>query len=143
MNNCIFLTSTDTTIGFISKNQEKLSKIKKRKEGKRYIIALSSLALLNKFTRTPLKSKKRVRRAKKTTFIFPNKRSFRVIKDESHLLLIKRLEWAYTTSANISGKEFDLEFAINSADIIIKPLIYSPNPSKILQIGKKRAKKIR
>ena len=115
----VFLTPTDTTIGFVSQNAEKLDRIKKRPSGKHYIKALPSLSALKRFTRVPDAHKNRVRRSMRSTFIFPNGYSYRIIKDTKHLSLIKKLGWAYTTSANISGFEYDSKFAENSADVIV------------------------
>jgi len=137
----IFLTSTDTTVGFISKSVTALDRAKDRLEGKKYIKALPSLKSIEK--RVPKKFKKIVRRANKTTFILTKDYSFRVIKDKTHLLLIKRLNGAFTTSANKSGFEFDYEFAFNKADIIVYPLKKVGHPSNIYKIGKKKIKRVR
>ncbi|TNF45136.1 MAG: Sua5 YciO YrdC YwlC family protein, partial [Epsilonproteobacteria bacterium] len=116
----VFLTQTDTTIGFISQNAERLTQIKQRPPHKHYIKAVNSLQTLQTFARVPQKHKKRVRRAKKTTFVLPNGHSYRVIHDKHHLLLLDRLKWAYTTSANLSNKEYDESFAREMADVIIE-----------------------
>ena len=89
----VFLTQTDTTIGFISQNAEKLTQIKQRPPHKHYIKALPSLKTLKSFARIPNSHKNRVRRSKKTTFIMPNGDSYRVIQDRHHLLLLNRLGW--------------------------------------------------
>ena len=115
----VFLTPTDTTVGFISKSNTKLDKAKDRLPNKNYITALPSLKSLRERTRVPNIHKNRVRRAKQTTFIFKNGKSYRVIKDNQHIELIKKLKWAYTSSANLSGENFNKEFAEDMADIII------------------------
>jgi len=139
----VFLTQTDTTIGFISQDAEKLTQIKQRPPHKHYIKALPSLKVLKSFTRIPDMHKNRVRRAKKTTFIMPNGHSYRVVKDRHHLLLLNRLEWAYTTSANLSNKAYDEDFAKESADIIITPLKQKSSASHIYKLGKITHKRIR
>jgi tRNA A37 threonylcarbamoyladenosine synthetase subunit TsaC/SUA5/YrdC len=139
----VFLTNTDTTIGFISQNSSKLNSIKKRPPHKRYIKAINSLHTLKQHTRVPSKYKKLVRRANKTTFILPNGNSYRLIKDKKHLLLLDRLKWAYTTSANLSNYNYDEEFAKSSADIIIYPLNYTDRVSTIYKINSKKLKRIR
>ena len=63
MDKQLFLTNTDTTIGFISKSKEILDITKNRPRDKRYIQALPSLKALKK--RVPKIHKKRVRRATK------------------------------------------------------------------------------
>jgi len=143
LNKLVFLTQTDTTIGFVSQNAEKLTKIKQRPPHKHYIKAVNSLQILKTFTRVPSSHKNRVRRAKKTTFVMPNTYSYRVIRDKHHLLLLDRLKWAYTTSANLSNLPYDEAFAKVSADVIITPLDQNDQASTILKLGKHSIKRIR
>lgn len=139
----VFLTQTDTSIGFVSQNPDKLSQIKQRPPHKHYIKAVKNLDTLQTFTRIPSTHKKRVRRAKKTTFIFPSGDSFRVIRDKHHLLLLERMDWAYTTSANLSGEAYDEAFARKAADVVIEPLSKNKEASKIYKLGKNTLKRIR
>ena len=139
----VFLTKTDTTIGFVSQNAEKLTAIKQRPPYKHYIKAVNSLNILQTFTRVPTQHKNRVRRSKKITFIMPNAHSYRIIQDRHHLLLLNRLHWAYTTSANSSNEKYDEKFARTSADIVIEPLNFTIEASKIYKLGKKTIKKVR
>jgi len=139
----IFLTQTDTTIGFVSQNAGRLTAVKQRSKHKHYIKAVDSLATLKHFTRIPDLYKKRVRRALKTTFIFPDGYSYRVIKDTHHLLLLNRLKWAYTTSANLSNMPYDPSFAIPAADVVVSPLKESQEASPIYRLGKYQIKRIR
>jgi len=67
----LYLTQTDTTIGFVSQDISKIDRAKKRLPNKYYIRVVDSLESLKTFTRVPQKYKNRVRRAKKSTFIFP------------------------------------------------------------------------
>jgi tRNA A37 threonylcarbamoyladenosine synthetase subunit TsaC/SUA5/YrdC len=136
----IFLTSTDTTIGFISKSKEALDAAKSRELNKKYIEAVCNLKDIKK--RVPKNFKNIVRRSKKTTFILSKDYSFRVVKNKTHLLLLERLGDAYTTSANKSGFEYDFNFAYQKADIIVYPL-KTGAPSKIFKLGKNKIKKIR
>ncbi|MBD3807762.1 MAG: Sua5/YciO/YrdC/YwlC family protein [Epsilonproteobacteria bacterium] len=139
----VFLTKTDTTIGFISQNNNKLNKIKNRPKNKKFITAIDSINSINKLTRIPLTHKKRVRRAVKTTFVIKDE-SFRVVKDKRHLLLLNRLGWAYTTSANLSGKKYNEDFAKENADVIISPLdLKIKKASAIFKLGKKNIKRLR
>ncbi|MBN2768236.1 MAG: Sua5 YciO YrdC YwlC family protein [Campylobacterales bacterium] len=142
LKNKVFLTSTDTTIGFISQDSNRLNKIKQRLEDKKFIKALDSLDTFKNFTRAPNIHKKRVRRAKKTTFIIKDE-SYRIIDDSRHLQLLRRLKWAYTTSANLSGAGYNENFAKENADIIIYPLIEGQGSSKIYKLSNKNIKKIR
>lgn len=139
----IFLTQTDTTIGFVSQDPDKLTEIKQRPPHKHYIKAVNSLHTLKTFARIPKNHKNRVRRAKKTTFIMPNGHSYRVIQDKHHLLLLNRLKWAYTTSANLSGQSYDESFAKRMADVIIEPLDQTHQSSTIYKLGKNNMQKIR
>ena len=139
----VFLTQTDTTIGFVSQNADKLTQVKQRPPHKHYIKALPSLQALKSFTRVPNIHKNRVRRAKKTTFIISNGDSYRIVKDKHHLLLLNRLGWAYTTSANLSSEAYDEDFAEKSADIIITPLQQSRSASNIYKLGKTTLERIR
>jgi len=141
--NLVFLTQTDTTIGFVSQNAENLTAIKQRPPHKHYIKAVNSLQTLKTFTRVPSSHKNRVRRANKTTFIMPNTHSYRVVRDQHHLLLLNRLKWAYTTSANLSNFSYDEKFAKEAADIIISPLQERQEASHIYKLGKTAIKRIR
>jgi len=139
----VFLTQTDTTIGFVSQNAERLTAIKQRPPHKYYIQALNSLSTLKTFTRVPSKHKKRVRRSTKTTFIMPTGHSYRVVHDKAHLLLLTRLKWAYTTSANLSNEPYHEGFAREKADVIVEPLTAVQQPSSIFKLGKNRLRRIR
>jgi tRNA A37 threonylcarbamoyladenosine synthetase subunit TsaC/SUA5/YrdC len=139
----VFLTQTDTTIGFVSQNADKLTTIKQRPPHKHYIKALNSLSTLKIFTRVPAIHRNRIRRSQNTTFILPNGYSYRIIRDKHHLLLLNRLTWAYTTSANLSNKTYDEHFAKKNADIIITPLTQKRTASKIYKLGKNTLKRIR
>jgi tRNA A37 threonylcarbamoyladenosine synthetase subunit TsaC/SUA5/YrdC len=135
----VFLTATDTTIGFLSKDSKSLDRAKKRAPNKYYIKAIPSFKSLTK--RVPKAHKNLVRRAKKTTFII-NKDSFRVVKDKKHLFLLNRLGYAYTSSANESGKEYNFDYASKAADVLVYPL-HSAKASTIIKLGKKRKKRLR
>jgi tRNA A37 threonylcarbamoyladenosine synthetase subunit TsaC/SUA5/YrdC len=139
----VFLTQTDTTIGFVSQNADRLTTIKQRPPHKHYIKAVNSLKTLKTFTRVPSSHRNRVRRANKITFIMPNGHSYRIIRDQHHLLLLNRLKWAYTTSANLSTKDYDENFAKKSADVIISPLKQKYSASNIYKLGKTTLKRIR
>ena len=143
MKELVFLTQTDTTIGFVSQDADKLTQIKQRPPHKHYIKAVNSLETLRTFARVPQSHKKRVRRSKKTTFIMPNGDSFRVIRDKHHLLLLNRLKWAYTTSANLSNEPYDESFAREMADVIIEPIKETKQASRIIRLGKNSLERIR
>jgi tRNA A37 threonylcarbamoyladenosine synthetase subunit TsaC/SUA5/YrdC len=136
----IFLTSSDTAIGFVSKDAKSLDNAKDRIPNKKYIQAIPDLKSIKK--RVPKKHRKLVRRAKKTTFVLDSNYSFRVVRNKRHNLLLKRLGWAYTTSANRSGLEYEYSYAYSKADIIVYPLKNS-KPSTILRLGKSKLQRLR
>jgi tRNA A37 threonylcarbamoyladenosine synthetase subunit TsaC/SUA5/YrdC len=139
----VYLTQTDTTVGFISQDADRLTQIKQRPPHKHYIKAIDSLDTLKKHTRVPSKHKNRLRRAHRSTFILPNGTSYRVIHDPEHLELISQLGWAYTTSANLSNAPYDETWARSMADEVIEPLKGNGEPSKIYKINNKKLKRIR
>jgi tRNA A37 threonylcarbamoyladenosine synthetase subunit TsaC/SUA5/YrdC len=143
--NKIYLTQTDTTVGFLSQDKEKLNKIKNRPANKPVLREVDSLETLKSFTRVPNKFGKFVRRARKITFIYPNGESFRVVKDKRHLEFLKKFKWMYSTSANQHKKRFDINWAYEKADIIVesKEGLFEGEASKIYKLSKNKIKKIR
>ncbi len=131
-------------MGFVSQNNSKIDIAKKRLPNKYYIKVVNSYKKLNSFTRVPQKYKNYIRNSNKTTFIMPNGNSFRVIKNSKHNLLLDRIQWAYSSSANLSGKKYNKKYAEKITEIIIyEPNNISTNASKIYRLGIKRIKKIR
>ena len=144
MKDSLFLTPTDTTIGFVSQSSSKIDRAKKRKPNKHYIRVVDSLKTLKSFTRVPIAYKNRVRRAKKITFIMPNGLSFRVVKNTQHNLLLDRVHWLYSSSANLSGAEYDEAYAKARAEVIVHfPKKRSGKASTIYRLGQKNMKVIR
>jgi len=139
----IYLTQTDTTVGLLSKNKEELNKIKKRELNKPILKEVDSLSTLKEFVRIPKNFRKIVRRAKKTTFIYPNKDSFRVVKDENHLRFLKKFKWMYSTSSNLHKQKFDKNWAFSVADVIVGSEFKEGRASIIIKIGKRKCKKLR
>jgi len=141
----VYLTQTDTTIGFVSQNDSRLTEIKKRPPYKHYIRAIPSLKSLKSYTRVPQRYKNYIRRSKPSTFILPNGDSYRIIRDREHIKLIERLGWAYTTSANISGGAYDIDFAKGEADVIaISPFYHQDrSASKLFKINNKSIMRLR
>ena len=79
----VYLVQTDTTVGFSSLNDEKLSFIKQRPTSKKILHTVDSFKTLTKNARVPKSFRKRVRNSKRTTFIYPNTKSFRVLPKDS------------------------------------------------------------
>ena len=143
--NKIYLVQTDTTVGFLSQDYKKLNKIKNRPLNQKILKEVDRLSTLKSFVRVPDKFKKIVRRAKKVTFIYPNGDSCRVVRDERHLKFLKKFKWMYSTSANLTGKSFDREWAIEKADIIVEDVnsFLEGKASKIFKINNFLMKRIR
>lgn len=116
----VYLVQTDTTVGFSSSNDEKLSIVKQRPKSKKILHTVDSFKTLQEHTRVPKKFRKRVRNSKKTTFIYPNGKSFRVIpKEDEFYSFIYKFNTLYSTSANLTSKNFELDFALKNSDIIV------------------------
>jgi len=144
MKKSLYLTPTDTTIGFVSQDNTKIDIAKKRLPNKHYIRVVNSLQTLKSFTRVPQKYKNLIRRSKQTTFIMPNGYSFRVVKDSRHNLLLDRLKYAYSSSANLSGEDYDADYAKKQSEIIVcEPYTQNSKASKIYKLGLNRIKSIR
>ena len=142
----IYLVQTDTTVGFSSSSDEKLSLLKQRPLTKKILNTVDSFSTLNKNTRIPKEFRKKVRNSKKTTFIYPNGMSFRVVEKSSKFYdFIHKFGVLYSTSANKTGKNFDREFALSGAEIIVedKRGFYETTASTIIKLGKKSFKKLR
>ena len=73
----------------------------------------------------------------------PNGYSYRVVNDRHHLLLLNRLMWAYTTSANLSNQPYNEDFAKEAADVIITPFKETKQASNIYKLGNYTIKRIR
>ena len=144
MNKNLYLTQTDTTIGFVSQDASKIDHAKRRLPNKHYIRVVNSLETLKSFTRVPNAHKNSVRRAKRRTFIMPNGLSFRVVKGTKHNLLLDRLKWSYSSSANLSGAEYDEVYAKQEAEVVVSfPQKKLGRASTIYLLGQKNMKVIR
>lgn len=140
----LFLAQSDTTAGFLSQREEEVNAAKDRSK-KRVLLEVDSLHTLKNFVRIPQKHKNLVRRAEKSTFIFPNLKACRVIRDEWHLRFLHFYKWMYSSSANPTGGKFCPTFAQQRAEVIIqdKRGIYESTPSKIYKINQAQIKRIR
>lgn len=142
----IYLVQTDTTVGFLSSDDKKLSQIKQRPQTQKILQELDSFTSLKNHTRIPNKHKKLVRNSKLTTFIYPSGDSFRVVdKASKHHNFIEKFGSLYSTSANETTKSFDFDFAYNHSDIVIfsKNDFFETSGSIILKLTNFRRKKIR
>ena len=142
----VYLVQTDTTVGFSSFNDEKLSAIKQRPSSKKILHTVDSFRTLKEATRIPKKFRKKVRNSKKTTFIYPNMKSFRVVNKVSEFYdFIHKFGILYSTSANKTGESFDKKFAVIGADILVedKRGFYETQASNIIKLSKKTFRKLR
>ena len=141
----LYLAQTDTTVGFLSQDSQKLAHAKRRPSHKPFLIEVDGFKQLQKFVRVPKSFKKLVRRSKRTTFVYPNGKALRVVKDPFHLWFLRRFGWMYSTSANISGAPFDPEVALKLAEIVVEDErgLYEGAPSKIVKLSKKRLRRLR
>ncbi|MFW3340744.1 Sua5 YciO YrdC YwlC family protein [Aliarcobacter butzleri] len=142
----VYLVQTDTTVGFSSSNDEKLSAIKKRPNSKKILNTVDSFITLNRNARVPKNFRKLVRNSKKTTFIYPNLNSFRVVsKDCKFYDFISKFSVFYSTSANETTKNFEINYASKNADVIVENAdgFYETTASSIIKLSKKRFKKLR
>ena len=144
--NLVYLVQTDTTIGFSSINDEKLSNIKQRDKNQKILKTVDSFDTLKNFTRVPKKYRNMVRKSNKTTFIYPNLDSFRVVNKDSHFFdFIKKFKILSSTSANKTKENFEYKFASQKSDVeVINNLgFFETSSSKIYKIGKNNLNKIR
>jgi hypothetical protein len=96
--------------------------------------------------RVPKNFRKKVRNSCKTTFIYPNGLSFRVVDKSSKFYdFIHKFGVLYSTSANKTATNFEKDFAFEGAEIIVedKRGFYETTASSIIKLSKKNFKKIR
>ncbi|WP_072682518.1 Sua5 YciO YrdC YwlC family protein [Arcobacter sp. LA11] len=142
----VYLVQTDTTVGFSSSNDEKLSDIKQRPKSQKILQTVDSFKTLKSMTRVPKNFRKRVRKSNKSTFIYPNLKSFRIIsKDDSFYPFITKFKNLYSTSANLTKEKFDYEFAYENSDVMVftKDGFHENTSSTMYKINKKKIVKIR
>ena len=135
----VYLVQTDTTVGFSSLNDEKLSTIKQRPTSKKILHTVDSFNTLTQYTRVPKDFRKKVRNSKRTTFIYPNTKSFRVVnKDSNFYDFINKFGILYSTSANKTTESFNKDFATIGADTIVedKRGFYETKASTIIKLSK-------
>ena len=155
--NAIFLAQCDTTAGFLSANQARILEIKNSPKDKAILRESCDLAHIKALSRIPRILQRHLRRAKKTTFIFDNNLSFRVVGEsylsgesrESstnlHHKFLKRFGTLFSSSANQKGRKFERNFALNGADIIVSDNrgFFEDSPSSIFRVKKSKIRKIR
>jgi tRNA A37 threonylcarbamoyladenosine synthetase subunit TsaC/SUA5/YrdC len=141
----LYLTQTDTTVGFLSADSKKLSMAKDRDEKQPFLICVDTFSKLKKLTRIPKLHKKKIRRTPRTSFLYPNKKAIRVIKDPYHARFLREFDFLYSTSANKNRALYDYNYAYSKVNIIIEDYrgLHEGKASHILKLGKKRIQKLR
>jgi len=141
----VILTQTDTTVGFLSQDANKLYEIKSRETTKPFIKVYNDFkAFSDSGNRVPSSKKNLLRRSKKTTYIIKN-RAFRIAANSLHSQILRDLSWSYSTSANKTQKSFNRAFCESKADIIIedKNYLYEDSSSNLVKINKYNKKRLR
>ncbi|PSM52219.1 threonylcarbamoyl-AMP synthase TsaC [Campylobacter blaseri] len=139
----IFLAQTDTTAGFLSNDFKELNKVKNRALNTPCIMTTSSLKKLKLLARVPNRHKNFIRKAKKSTIIYPNLKSIRVVKDKKHNEFLDKFLFLYSTSANLHGEKFNEEFAKSVADEVVDSEFFEKTPSKMYRVSRNKIKKVR
>ena len=145
LKNKIFLAQTDTTVGFVTQDSNKLSIIKQRDPKKPFLkVYATNSALKKDFSHLPSKHKNRIRRQKSTTFIVKNS-AFRVSKSTQHNSFLKKISWGYSSSANEASKHYDFNFASTSCDIIVSDNrgLYEATASQLLKLSNTKIRRLR
>ena len=141
----VYLVQTDTTVGFLSSDDKKLTKIKNRDKNQKILQVVDSFRTLKQFVRVPKQYRKKVRNSKITTFIYKNGSGFRVVdRDSKHQNFIKKFTCLYSTSANVTQKKFDKKFAVDKSDIVVYDDDFTEKiSSEIYTVSKQKIKKLR
>lgn len=139
----IYLAQTDTTAGFLSKDFKEINRLKNRPLHKPCLITTSKFSELKTLVRVPNKFKNLVRRARKTTFLYPNLKAVRVVKECEHAKFLEKNGWFYSSSANLSSEKFDEAWARSVSDVIVDDEFKEQASSKIYKLSKTNLKKIR
>ena len=145
LQNKLWLVQTDTTVGFLSQDSEYLAKVKGRPNDKPFLQVTDSFKTLKRFSRIPKAHAKRVRRSRKTTFVYSNSKAIRVVKDVNHARFLKPFKWFYSTSANESSLTYEKNFAFEKSDIIVEDNsgLYEGEASRIYRLYNTKIKRLR
>lgn len=139
----IYLAQTDTTAGFLSYNKEEINLVKKRQINQECLITCANNAQLQGISRVPKKWANWVRRACKTSFLYPNKQLVRVVKNHPHEAFLREMGPMYSSSANMHKKGFDLKWAKSVATVVVDEDFYESTPSSIYLLGRSRVRVLR
>ena len=115
----VYLVQSDTTVGLASEDAQVLNRLKGRPEDQPCLQTLGSLKELNRSVRVPKFARKTVRRAKHRTYIYHDGQARRVVFDGAYEAFLRPFGQLFSTSANISGQDFDEAWAREAADVIV------------------------
>jgi len=141
----VYLAQTDTTVGFLSQDAQKLSEIKERPLHKPFIQSFDSLRTYTQMGgRVPNRYKNRLRRSKSMTYVV-NNRAIRIVNEGQHHQLLSKHGWLYSTSANEKGKTYENSFAEQKADIVIEDErgLFEGIASNIYKMNSKKIRRLR
>ena len=141
----VILAQTDTTVGFLSQDAEKLSEIKERPSHKPFIQSFDSLRTYTQMGgRVPNRYKNRLRRSKSTTYVVNNS-AIRVVNEGQHHQLLSKYGWLYSTSANEKGKSFEMDFSEQRTDLVIEDErgLFEGSASNIYKINTNKIRRLR
>ncbi|NPA56038.1 MAG: Sua5 YciO YrdC YwlC family protein [Epsilonproteobacteria bacterium] len=138
----VYLVQTNTTVGFLSQNLDKLNRIKQRPPHKKFVKVVNHISL---FARVPNKHKRRVRLTPDTNTYIINNQAYRLITHPIHKEFLDKFKWMYSSSANKSAHKFDKQFAIDNADVWVydKRGYFEDTPSQIFKLSNSSIKRIR
>lgn len=143
----IYLAQTDTTAGFLSKNLEELNALKGRDKNQPCLITTAKLSELKELARVPAPFKNLVRRSKKTSFIYPNQKAIRIVKECKHAEFLSKNGYFYSSSANKHGQSFDEKWAkeivLKNKGVVLDEEFFENTPSSIFKLSKTNRAKIR
>ncbi|WP_441705893.1 Sua5 YciO YrdC YwlC family protein [Helicobacter pylori] len=140
----VYLTQSDTTIGLLSKDREKLNALKNRPKNQSVLIESVDFTTLKSLVRAPNTFKNFIRRSAKTTFIYPNSKAVRVVRGR-HGDFLKRFKTLYSTSANLTQCVYDEEIASKLADVVVSDErgLFESSSSKIFRLYKDKKVRVR
>ncbi|WP_205589754.1 N6-threonylcarbamoyl adenosine t(6)A37 modification in tRNA [Helicobacter sp. L8] len=138
----IILAQSDTTAGLFSTEFSQLNHAKRSPPHKPLLQVVEHLSDLK--ARVPVIHRAFVRRTR-ASCIYPNGKAFRVIRDPSVLDFLEHFGALYSTSANLSGGDFDLKWAQEVAHILIedKRGLYKAPPSAIFKLSRTHKRRFR
>ena len=139
----VYLVQSDTTVGSLSKDRDRLNIINNRPKNKGFVKTYDSFKRLDK--RVYKRFRRLVRVAKKSSFALDSNFAFRVVKDENHREFLARFGPMFSTSANRSGEGFDEEFAKAKADVIVieKSGFKQRDSSKLFRLSHSKIRRLR